>query len=458
MLAMDFNLRRWWPAGLALVLVLGALLRVVWVHDMEYKYDECWTYWQTQGRFAESDSPWLGLYTSNGVRNPGMSVWVFLGLGKLFDVNEPTELARAVQVTNIIALLLLTWFALRVVRREEREAWLWAIALAAVNPLAVVFQRKIWPPSVFPLFTASMLVGWWFRERRGGAFLWGLIAAVVGQIHPSGFFFAAAFFLWAILFDRRRVAWSGWLAGSVLGVLPMLPWLHHVFTNRPTQPTPHVSWHHIFECKFWVRWVTESAGLGLDYSLFKDFQKFLCYPLVGDQPTYLVGLVHAVVVAILAMALFRTAHSLWCECGWRVRDWWARYIGRSCESAFTLNAAFWGFGLLLTLPCLPLYRHYMIILYPLECLWLVRLVLSPTPSAGRRAMLGGLIAAQLFITTNFLIYIHQTGGSKSGDYGLVYRECDELRSVPADNFRKPKMTLPTPPPSISASVLAPSAN
>src|SRR5579859_6552862 len=146
-------MRKWWPAGLGLILVLGAFLRLAWLRDMEYKYDECWTFWQTQGWFAQSGSSWLGLYTSNGLRNPAMSIWVFLGLGKIFAVTKPTDLARAVQIINIVALGLLAWFALRVVKREEREPWLWALALAAVNPLTVVFQRKIWPPSILPLLT-----------------------------------------------------------------------------------------------------------------------------------------------------------------------------------------------------------------------------------------------------------------------------------------------------------------
>src|SRR5262249_38071356 len=152
--------------------------------------------------------------------------------------------------------------------------------------------------------------------------------------HPSGFFFAAAFFLWALLFDRRRVAWSGWLAGTVVGILPMLPWLYHLHTHRPTQPTPHVSWRHIFEGRFWIRWVTESSGLGLDYSLFKDFPRFLCYPVIGGVPTYFVGVLHALAVGILLFLLARLAFRLWKTCRWDLREWWRSWVGTSCESAF----------------------------------------------------------------------------------------------------------------------------
>ena len=54
---------------------------------------------------------------------------------------------------------------LRKVPVVEREAWLWAIALVAVNPLAVLYHRKLWNPSLFPLLTVCFLWCWWHRQR-----------------------------------------------------------------------------------------------------------------------------------------------------------------------------------------------------------------------------------------------------------------------------------------------------
>jgi hypothetical protein len=437
--------RKWWALGFVVTLVLGAALRLVWIEDMEYKYDECWTFWQTQGLYGQKDSPWLGLYTSTGVRNPGMSVWVFIALAKLVHATEPTDLARAVQITNILALGLLTWFALRVVPREQREPWLWAIALAAVNPLTVGFHRKIWAPSVLPLLMVIVLIGWWYRERRSGAFVWAALMVVMGQIHPSGFFLALAFFLWAVLFDRRRVAWTGWFTGSAIGALPMLPWFYYLLTNSPVS-SPHRTLMHVAEGKFWIRWVTEPFGLGLDYSLFEDFPRFMKYPLVAGVPTYLVGLLHGLVVALMVFVLGRTLHLLWVERSRLLERW----IGRSSDTAFTQSAALWGFGLLLTLSCLPLYRHYMIILFPLEFLWAARLTLAaPSPADGAeppvfrpgRVLLAGLVAVQFLITVNFLGYIHTTGGSTSGDYGIVYHLDQKYRTTTPNWFFSPRPWL-----------------
>ena len=189
---MDQRRWRWWPVGLAVALLLGAGLRLIWVQDMEYKLDEAWTFDRARAVGETERFPWVGMLSSVEIRHPGMSIWVFLYLGKLSGTDDPTQLARACQLVNIAAILLLVVFALRAVPRAERESWLWATALVCLNPLAVLMHRKIWPPSILPLFTMMLLVCWWYRDRRWGALAWGLAGAILGQIHPAGFFFAAA--------------------------------------------------------------------------------------------------------------------------------------------------------------------------------------------------------------------------------------------------------------------------
>jgi hypothetical protein len=436
------NLRRLWPAGLILTLILGAVFRLVWVDDMEYKYDECWTFLQTQDESVREASLWLGIHNSTGFRCPGLSLWIFLAPTKLLGMTEPTQLARTVQVCNILALLMLAAFATWGVPRAEREPWLWATALVAVNPLVVVFHRKIWPPSMLPLFTMLTLVGWWYRDRRGGALLWGVVAALLGQIHPSGFFFAAAFFLWALVFDRPRVQWKCWFAGSCIGAAPMVPWFWYFFTTRCDEFASSGTWHHLLEGKFWTRWALEPFGFGLDYSLYIDFPRFLGYPLVAGRPTYVVGLLHVLAGVALVFVLGRSIRLLWSERRRPWSDYLARFVGRSSQSAFTQNAAFWGFGILLTLTALPLHRHYMVILFPLEFLWLARQALVVAPGGAERGesssmgrgVLAALVVVQLLITVNFLVYIHQTGGSRNGDYGIAYRQDTKFRGLTPYEF------------------------
>ncbi|HEX3313281.1 MAG TPA: hypothetical protein VHR72_00255, partial [Gemmataceae bacterium] len=263
-----------WPTGLIAVLVLGCVLRLIWVGDIEYKLDESWTFAQIQQIRQGGPVPAFGMPTSQGFLNPGLSLWVFLPLAELIQAQSPTDLARAIQISNVLALLGLVAFGLWIVPRAEREVWLWSAALVSVNPLAVLFQRKIWPPSVFPILIVLFLVSWWHRERRAGALCWGLIGASLGQINGPGFFFAGGFALWALLFDRKRVKWGSWFVGSCLGVVPMLSWLHYMLTDPHRLPVRRLI-SNALEGKFWIRWTLEPLGFGLDYSLEDDFFDFL---------------------------------------------------------------------------------------------------------------------------------------------------------------------------------------
>jgi hypothetical protein len=409
--SVDGQARKWGLAALAIALVFGAGLRLIWVEDMEYKADEAWTFQQTQESGEARPFPWRGMPSSQGYDNPGLSVWVFMGLGKLLPLDEPTALARAVQILSIIATLALAVFALVAVPRAEREPWLWAVALLALNPLALLFHRKIWPPSILPIFVTFMLVSWWYRARRVGAFAWGLLGACLGQIHMGGFFFAAGFAGWAALFDRQRVAWRAWFLGSCLGALPLIPWFVYLSQAWGQFSLPHRNWIHILEGRFWTRWVLEPLGFGLSYALEQDYTDFLRYPFLAGHPTYLVGLLHVLVIGIGLTLCVRTGRYVWDN-----RGKWSR---PQSATALTQNAALWGFGILQTLSCLPIHRHYMVIAYPLEFLWLARLALL-RPTRVSRGLLATLCTVQFFLSAGFLSYIH-SHDRIHGDYGVPYR-------------------------------------
>jgi hypothetical protein len=430
--------------GITAALIAGATLRLVWPGDIEYKADEAWTFQHSR----ESGLPWLGMPSSVDIPNPGMSLWVFMLLQRVSGAEDPPALARAVQWVNIAALVLLAGFALFHVPRGEREAWFWATALVAVNPLAVLFHRKIWPPCVLPILTLAMLYGWWYRQRRGPAFLWGLLGVCLGQIHMAGFFFAAGFALWAFLFDRpphphppprggrendsslpprgggwggQRAAWRSWLLGNMIGALPMLPWLVHLLTHPSARPINPNRWVHACEMKFWLRWCEESFGFGIDYTFGPYFREFLRYPLWAGQPTCLVGVFHLLLVLLAVLVLYRAAVHLW---GQRAR-WNQLIIGRGSASAFTQNAALWGFGLLLTLSSFSIHRHYMIVLFPLEFLWVARLTLGSDVERTRSLRLGrvlllSLCFTQFFLSANMLAYIHKRQNFAGTEYGVPY--------------------------------------
>jgi hypothetical protein len=290
--------------------------------------------------------------------------------------------------------------------------------------LAVLFHRKIWPPCVMPLLTLAMLYAWWHRRRCVPAFLWGLLGVCLGQIHMSGFFFAGGFALWTFLFDRprcERVAWRSWLLGNALGMLPMLPWIVHLIVHPSERPMNPQRWVHAFEMKFWIRWFTESFGFGIDYTFGPYFREFQRYPLLWGHPTYLVAGVHGFLAVAALFLMVRGASALW----QRRAEWRGLWIGRASASAFTQNAALWGFGLLLTVSSCSIHRHYMIVLFPLEFLWVARLALGSQGQSAfalrwGRTLLLSLCLAQFFLSANMLAYIHARQDFSGTEYGIPY--------------------------------------
>lgn len=410
-----------WLSALAVAVILGAFLRLVWVGDMEYKQDEKEIFKFSQQAGKGNPFPWLGMTSSVGIKTPGMNVWVFMMLGKIFRVGEPTQLARAVQTLNIIAIVVLVGFALSAVSVREREPWLWAAALASVNPLAVLFHRKIWQPSVFPVFSMLMLLGWWHRNRRWGAFLWGSIGVCLGQIQMAGFFMALGFAAWTLLYDRKTTLWRSWLCGTFLGALPLLPWLQYLSSELRDTSLP-IRWTRLLEFKFWAYWVTEPFGWGLKYALGQSFDNFLSYPIVHGTALYFVVILHGAIVAMGLFVLARAAYFSRQE-----REYADVFpLGVSSQTTLALGSAFFGYGLLFSLSGLPFHRHYLVVAFPLMYVWVSSLALFPSRSRKQnsivgRAVLLGFCITQFLLSALFLYYIHVNEGVTDGDYGITYQ-------------------------------------
>jgi 4-amino-4-deoxy-L-arabinose transferase-like glycosyltransferase len=419
----DFKLTRAWTLFLTLALISGVLLRVLFVQDMEYKEDEEYNFTQTQLIGNTQPWPWYGIPSGVYLVNPGMSIWVFAVLAKLFGIHQPTELATAVQLFALLGMSLIIPFALKWVESSEKKQWLWAFCFGMVNPFLVVYQRKLWPEPFLPFFTLLTLAGWWNRKKAIGAFVWGAIGAVLGQIHMSGFFFAFALFLWTAVFDskRKEVNWIFWFLGSVLGALPLIPWIMYI-VQHPIQQSMSAGWQEIVQLKYWTFWLSDAMGLHLGNTLginrgpshWNQISDFVRYPIVFGHATYLNGIAHGVALIASILILGKGMVSL----GRKPSEWPDRFIGRSSQTAFVQNSALWGCGIILTLTGVMIRRYYMNVTFPLEFLLLIRLA-DPESRIGHR-LLASLWICQLLISAHFVGYIHVNEGSVQGDYGKAY--------------------------------------
>ena len=135
--------------GLGVAILFGVVVRLVWPSDMEWKGDEQYLFFHATG---SDPFPWLGQASSVGTHNPGMSIWVYSAMVKVLGISTPVGLVRCVMWVNVLALLALLLFVIKVVPARQREPWLWATALLAVNPVAILFSRKLWVQCVLPPF------------------------------------------------------------------------------------------------------------------------------------------------------------------------------------------------------------------------------------------------------------------------------------------------------------------
>lgn len=392
-------------------LIAGSCLRLLWPDDMEWKSEEKWMFEQAQG-IANGTLPFPLLGMQSGVRipNPGMSVWCFAAIAHF--AHDPISMVRCIQSLNILALWLFFGFVILQIPTNQKNTWLWGLAIASVNPLAVLFSRKIWTPDIISPFCFLVFLGHWFRKKFWGSFLWGIFGALMGQVQMGGFFLAFGLLLWTVWHDfqhqtLKETAWTGWFLGSVLGSIPLIPWVWAIIPQMGGYTRSIVA---LLAPKFYSQWVTTALGVNLSYSLEKVFWKdFLREPLIFGIPTYLMIPAHIFLLGVGLYPIYRWFKS-------RRNSQKKVLIGTvEPELKFYLNALAWGVGGVFTLSAVNVRPYYIAVVFPFIYIWLALLYNN------KLKMLSAIALVQLFITFSFLVFIHRTGGVPGTDYGVVYR-------------------------------------
>jgi len=376
---------------------------------MEYKADEKEGFELAQAMARTGDWPPVGKMSGVGVVDPGLSLWIFGILAKVSGAAGPISLTRAVQLLNVFSIL--AFFALiwKWLLAEDREPWLWSAALLSVSPYSVLYSRKIWEPNVVPPFFLLTLAGFLHRGTFFGAIAYGLFGALIGQIHMSGFFLSLGLMIWIALFDRRSLNWLGWFAGSVVGALPLLPWIAYVL--REPGPAEGWLWPNIRHLLFYRQWFKLGFGIGLDYPLGTQMDEFLRTPMFGTNTYAGKALVTGTWILLAIFVAFVAAGYLrkWDRVAFR--DW-------TSTELFT-NGVFFGMGGLFTIAGFLIFPHYLNIILPVLFLWIASLAIRFVPKP--TVFLASLWLVQLSLSALFLVDIHKNCGAPGGDYGTSFR-------------------------------------
>lgn len=414
-------LGRWRPI-LAFALACAILLRLALPGVVSYLGDESWTFDHVQKTLGGGGWDHVGMPSSRGVRNAPMSVWVFVGLGFLGRAHTPEALTRMVALLALLGHVLVLSIPGLLPDDKEKKPWIWAFVLAAANPILVFTERKIWAQSALPIFDVVLIIAWLRRDKWQGSFFWGFIGAVVGQIHMAGFFFAPALALWTRLFDpEKKTRWIHWFAGSALGGGFAVPWLLYLLKEHPASSGS--PWWLRFRFEFYQYFASDPTGLCSEYVVGSDILGALRYPMIGGHPTYLIGAAHVALALASAVIGVRMLRSFW----------ETRTIIDRSETGLLLGAVLIAMGAMMTLPSIPIHRHYMFAVFPLPYVWLARGALR---KPGGEKWLTVIFAGCVIVTSGLLSFVRDNDGARDFGKSLEAQERDGTSTEEAKGFRK----------------------
>jgi hypothetical protein len=276
---------------------------------MEWKHDEQWCYRMSQEVGRVRPWPAVGMPTSLGIPNPGLSVWALVPIGRI--ATSPTSIARAVGVLNVISLIGFAAAVCAYLPSSEREPWLWGLAFEAVSPFPIRMSRKIWPPSILTPLLALLWVSQRHRQKRWGALMWGLVGALIGQVHLSGWFEAAGLAIGTAGAElrgtlRRSRYWHLWLCGSVVGLIPALPWaraLPGLPLSIPTSSFDGTIMNRFFACIYKL-FAAATGTLGCsDLGLGLDTPRYEIGPFIGGIPAHVPDTLSWLIAVPIAIAI-----------------------------------------------------------------------------------------------------------------------------------------------------------
>ena len=400
--------------AISFFILTGIVFRLIWIEDMEWKGDEQTMFKVAQEAVETGKWPLIGLVGSAGIPHPGMHIWVFSVIALL--AHDPISMTRIVQFLNIFTIAGFCLFTVSRIENDQKEIWLWGIALASVSPLAVLFSRKLWVPDILPFFSLLVIIGHAYRRRGYGAFFWGFSGAIIGQVHMSGFSYALALVISTLLYERINrkdsvTKWGYWFAGSVIGSIGLIPWVIHLWVGSYSSSFKllHVIANIIL---FPLLWSADALGIGLQYSMHSSFWSFLKGPYINGIPTFGIAVLHFILVAIglFSFKLLTAEIKLWIS---RIKSGDA-FKGLSLLD-FYLYSFFFIMGLFTIFGGVVIYAHHLIIIFPFIYLSVVK-ILYP-----RKKLILTMIMSQLLITFFFLNYVHKHEGVLDGDYGKSYK-------------------------------------
>jgi hypothetical protein len=367
---------------------------------MEWKADEINMHALASHASATGHWPSLGLVSGVGIKNAGFSIWPFIVFYKIS--HNPVNMALMVALCNILALF--SMFKMATLSGKDSEALKWGVALVGVNVITVLFARKIWAQNLIPVWVAALWATQFFKNKNLGFLINGILVALAGQLHISGYFLGVGIFITSWLAGENSIKKSGiFILGFAIGMIPALHWLSSAIQGNHTSDV-HLSY--ILKFEYFLHAATDPLGLNVVYSLGNRDAVQFAQLKFQSIPTFIpvicaLGIVYFSMKGIIKLS--------WKEIWGSKANWLQSNLNRNLMAFVILP------GILLTLSGAPIRSHYLIGAAPFLHALFARLWLK-----NGRTTMQIIWVLQGIITACFLWYIH-THTAIEGDYGIPYR-------------------------------------
>lgn len=410
---------RWYRVWLLALVILGAILRLLWLGLVEFRHDSA--YWALDGLRIVRDGAWplIGQQVGsvdvpfyNGPFLSYITAAVFAIAGP-----EPVVMSGLIALANAVAIAAAYYLGRRL---YSPFVGIVTATLVTVAPWLVLYGRMYWPQALFPLLMALALLTLLraVEEQRGVWYLgFGMLLGIGVQLHLSVLAFVGTGVLYILLYGRPRHMVSLYGLGVIVGYLPIVIYdLMHGFPNVQAiavLPSLHATEEprltHIAKALWNFSNVLSGQGLWVS--------KLAKTPFLPAWQEWSQG--------ILFSALFGLGAAMTVYTVWRASGGVWRRVRLSHQDA--LLVLFIGMPLLyLLLSRSLIQRHYFIFFVPLTQIMVARgieLWLQHSRSLARSlrfipvVMLGIGLVLNLATATAIFASLHQSGGAS--EYGTV---------------------------------------
>lgn len=390
-------------------LVLGAIFRLIWLDDMEWKGDEVLMYQYVIDFFKNGNFLTTGMKSGVGLPNFGASVWVFYLFG-LFSL-DPIGINFYVALINCFGLVLLYYIIIKYIPISEKRLWLISLIIFSVSFLPVSLSRKLWAQDTLPPFTILLL---YFYIVRGTNlfkdFFLGFLIAFIGQIHMSGIFLGITYLAFILYFhfkNHTTVRLIPFFAGIFISSLLTLPYFYRAFIDSNFLHSGDTSSLSNF-LSFRPLWYTTFQGFGLD--IFYHFQD-LSFEFFKFPYLYVTGFCFILCALIAIISIIFSLKG--------INTTLIKNFKYDFSSSITLQFCSISFIsiFLISATGSRLVGHYFIASYPFIFLIAANFLLK-----FRNIKIVWLyIILQILITISFLSFIHVNQGFDKCEYGKTYQ-------------------------------------